>query len=203
MTKILISRWTPVCQNITMLGPETVLYGVEQYSAAARRRRLAPSQGSRAGLKNPDGRIFREIKILPRLGQDCLAHRKAWQDFFFVASAGRGRGWIFFAVSAGWGAWQDFFRSRRPQPSRAQCQDRAVLAGRGVAGFFRPQRNKNPTTPRARFSGSPGGVAGFFFGRVSKNPASVAGFYARQIKILPRSKKNPATPRALPGGSRG
>ena len=40
---------------------------------------LSPrTQGSRAGLKNPDGRIFREIKNLPRLGPDLLARREAW-----------------------------------------------------------------------------------------------------------------------------
>ena len=32
MTKILIFRWTPVCQNMAMLSHETQLYGVKQHS---------------------------------------------------------------------------------------------------------------------------------------------------------------------------
>ena len=44
LTKFAVFQWTPVCQNMTMLDPETVLYGVKQHSGAARRRRLAPSR---------------------------------------------------------------------------------------------------------------------------------------------------------------
>ncbi len=41
VTKILIFRWTLVCQNMVMLGHETELYGVKQHSGATRRCRLA------------------------------------------------------------------------------------------------------------------------------------------------------------------
>ena len=120
-------------------------------------------QGSRAGLKNPDGRIFREIKILPRLGQDCRAHRKAWQDLFFVASAGRGRGWIFYSPCrpAG-GRGRIFFAVGGLSQAGLSARIEPFWLAEAWQDFFRPQRNKNPTTPRARFSGSPGGVAGFF-----------------------------------------
>ena len=33
--------WTPVCQNTTMPGPETELYGVKQHSGVVRWPRLA------------------------------------------------------------------------------------------------------------------------------------------------------------------
>ena len=41
ITKILIFWWTPVCRNMTMLGPETTLYGVKQHSGVVWRRRSA------------------------------------------------------------------------------------------------------------------------------------------------------------------
>ncbi len=39
--KISVSWWTPVRSNMTMPGPETVLYGVGQHSAVARLHRVA------------------------------------------------------------------------------------------------------------------------------------------------------------------
>ena len=41
VTKISVSWWSPVCQNITMPGPETELYGVKQHSGVVRWLRLA------------------------------------------------------------------------------------------------------------------------------------------------------------------
>ena len=41
VTKISVSWWSPVCQNITMPGPETELYGVKQHSGVVQWLRLA------------------------------------------------------------------------------------------------------------------------------------------------------------------
>ena len=44
LTKKLVSRWSPVCQNIAMPGPETELYGVKQHCRVVRWLCLAPSR---------------------------------------------------------------------------------------------------------------------------------------------------------------
>ncbi len=42
VTKISVSWWSPVCQNITMPGPETALYGVKHHSGVVQWPSLAP-----------------------------------------------------------------------------------------------------------------------------------------------------------------
>ena len=81
-------------------------------------------QGSGPPTKNPAGRIFREIKILPGSGEERPARREARQDFLFAGAPGPGPGRIFFSL----GPWAR-------EPGRISFSRAAWLA-RGRAGFF-------------------------------------------------------------------
>ena len=151
-------------------------------------------QGSGPPTKKPAGRIFREIKVLPRSGEERPARREARQDFFSRGLPGLGRAGSFFAGPMGPRAGQDFFfRGRRGWPGAGQDFSRPAPPGPGSGqDFSRSQPPAKAESPLARPPGAQGALEPGRIFRVwdPKNPArpgpcpagwprSPAGFFFR------------------------
>ena len=121
---------------------------------------LGCSQGSGPPTKNPAGRIFREIKILPGSGEERPARREARQDFLFAGAPGPGPGRTFLSL----GPWarepgRISFRGRRGWPGAGQDFSRPAPPGPGSGqDFSRSQPPAKAESPLARPSGAQGAL---------------------------------------------
>ena len=162
------------------------------------------TQGSGPPTKNPAGRIFREIKILPGSGEQRPARREARQDFFSRRLPGPARAGSFFRWASGPEIRAGFlFAAGAAGPGPGRIFGGRRRLGRGPGRIFRgrsrPQR-QNPLWPGLQERRGPLSRAGFFASGTRKilpGPGHVrlAGRGARQdlffapaqIKILPGS----------------